>query len=95
MAVTDRVGSYDLEYVVKTLVIDCPAAFKHSDILALPCVEIICVPKGDIDEMARDAHLLGAKFIAVHGETVVESAEPAASMASLGSDHFDGSPTRG
>ena len=44
MAVTDRVGSYDLEYVVKTLVIDCAAAFKHSDILALPCVEITYAP---------------------------------------------------
>ena len=82
----------NLAYVVKTLVIDCAAAFKHSNNLALPCVEIICVPNDDIDEVARDARSLGAKFIAVHGETVAESAEPAASMASLGSDHFDGAP---
>ena len=88
-----QLGPYNLEYAVKMLVIDCASAFKHSDILVLPCVEIICVPNDDIDEVAKDARLLGAKFIAVYSETVAESAELVASMASLGSDHFDGSPT--
>ena len=89
MAVTDHVGPGNLEYVVKTLVVDCAAASKRWDILALPGVEITYAPKDDIDEVARDARALGAKVIAVHGETVVEPVEPGTNMASLRSDHVD------
>ena len=55
MAVTDHVGLGNLEYVVKTLVIDCGQASKRWDILALPGVEITHVPKDDIDLVARTA----------------------------------------
>lgn len=34
--------------------------------------------------------MLGAKVVAVHGETVVEPVEPGTNMASLRSDHVDG-----
>ena len=41
MAITDHVGLGNIEFVVKTLVIDCGQATKRWDILALPGVEII------------------------------------------------------
>lgn len=89
MAITDHVGPGNLEFVVKTLVRDCAAASKRWDILALPGVEITYVPLDDIDAVARDAHLLGAKVVNVHGETVVEPVEPGTNHAALSSDHVD------
>ena len=89
MAVTDHVGLGNLEYVVKTLVIDCGQATKRWDILALPGVEITHVPKDDIDLVARTAKEMGAKLVAVHGETPVEPVEPGTNEAALRSDFVD------
>lgn len=89
MAVTDHVGLGNLEYVVKTLVIDCSQATKRWDILALPGVEITHVPKEDIDLVARTAKDMGAKLVAVHGETPVEPVEPGTNTAALRSDFVD------
>ena len=89
MAVTDHVGLGNVEYVLKTLVVDCEQATKHWDILALPGVEITHVPKGDIDLVARTAKEMGAKLVAVHGETPVEPVEPGTNEAALRSDFVD------
>ena len=89
MAVTDHVGLGNLEYVVKTLVVDCRQATDRWDILALPGVEITHVPKDDIDLVARTAKEMGAKLVAVHGETPVEPVEPGTNAAALRSDFVD------
>ena len=89
MAVTDHVGLGNLEYVVKTLVIDCEQATARWDILALPGVEITHVPKDDIDLVARAAKEMGAKLVAVHGETPVEPVEPGTNAAALRSEFVD------
>ena len=68
MALTDHVGLGNVEYVVKTLVVDCEQATRRWDILALPGVEITHVPKDDIDLVARTAKEMGAKLVAVHGK---------------------------
>ena len=65
-------GHGNVEYVVKTLAVDCEMASRRWDILALPSVEITHVPKDDIDLVARTAKEMGAKLVAVHGETPVE-----------------------
>ena len=89
MAVTDHVGMGNVEYVVKTLVVDCEQATKRWDILALPGVEITHVPKEDIDLVARTAKGMGAKLVAVHGETPVEPVEPGTNDAALRSEFVD------
>ncbi len=89
MAVTDHVGMGNVEYVVKTLVVDCEHATKRWDILALPGVEITHLPKEDIDLVARTAKGMGAKLVAVHGETPVEPVEPGTNDAALRSDFVD------
>ena len=89
MAVTDHVGLGNLEYVVKTLEVDCAVASKRWDILALPGVEITHVPKEDIDLVARTAKEMGAKLVAVHGETPVEPVEPGTNEAALRSPWVD------
>ena len=89
MAVTDHVGLGNLEYVIKTLVVDCAQATRRWDILALPGVEITHVPKEDIDLVAKTAKEMGAKLVAVHGETPVEPVEPGTNQAALRSDFVD------
>ena len=89
MALTDHVGLGNLEFVLKALIIDCEQATKRWDILALPGVEITHVPKEDIDMVARTAKEMGAKLVAVHGETPVEPVEPGTNEAALRSDFVD------
>jgi len=89
IAVTDHVGTGNLEFVVKTLVKDCALASERWDILALPGVEITHVPKEDIDLVARTAKSLGAKLVTVHGETIVEPVEPGTNEAAVRSSSVD------
>ena len=89
MAVTDHVGLGNVEYVVKTLAVDCEMAGRRWDILALPGVEITHVPKDDIDLVARTAKEMGAKLVAVHGETPVEPVEPGTNEAAIRSPWVD------
>ncbi len=89
IAVTDHVGFGNIEYVVKTLVVDCAKASSRWDILAIPGVEITHVPKEDIDLAAREAKAMGARLVNVHGETMVEPVEPGTNAAALNSAHVD------
>ena len=89
IGVTDHVGLGNLEYVVKTLVVDCANGTKRWDILAIPGVEITHVPKDDIDMVARTAKELGAKLVTVHGETIVEPVEPGTNEAAVRSSFVD------
>ena len=89
MAITDHVGPGNLEYVVRTLTVDCRAATSRWDILVLPGVEITHAPKEDIDMLAAEAKKMGARVVNVHGETIVEPVEPGTNMAAVTSGHVD------
>lgn len=89
IGVTDHVGTGNVEYVVKTLVVDCANGTNRWDILAMPGVEITHVPKDDIDLVARTAKELGAKLVTVHGETIVEPVEPGTNEAAVRSTFVD------
>ena len=89
MAITDHVGLGNVEHVLKTLITDCAQATKRWDILVLPGVEVTHVPKEDIDLVARTAKEMGAKMVAVHGETVVEPVEPGTNEAAIRSSFVD------
>jgi histidinol phosphatase-like PHP family hydrolase len=89
MAITDHVGPGNLEYVVRTLTVDCKAATSRWDILVLPGVEITHAPKEDIDMLAAEAKKMGARVVNVHGETIVEPVEPGTNMAAVSSGHVD------
>ena len=89
IAVTDHVGPGNLQDVLKTLIKDCELASQRWDILALPGVEITHVPKEDIGPLAREARVLGAKVVNVHGETVSEPVEPGSNLAAVRSSDVD------
>ena len=89
MAITDHVGPGNLEYVVRTLAVDCKAATSRWDILVLPGVEITHAPKEDIDMLAAEAKKMGARVVNVHGETIVEPVEPGTNLAAVKSGDVD------
>jgi histidinol phosphatase-like PHP family hydrolase len=89
MAITDHVGPGNMEFVLKTLKVDCEMASKRWDILALPGVEITHTPAEDIDMLAQEARRLGARVVNVHGETITEPVVAGTNLASVTSQHVD------
>ncbi len=73
IAITDHVDMTNVEYVVTNLV----KAVELCDdcITVIPGVEITHVPPSKMDRVISDARRFGAKWIVVHGETVVEPVE--------------------
>ncbi|MFO8058077.1 MAG: histidinol phosphate phosphatase domain-containing protein [bacterium] len=73
LALTDHVDSSNLSLVVPALVRFCRdlEAFAD-DVTVLPGLELTHVPPESIAGLAREARRLGAQWIAVHGETLVE-----------------------
>lgn len=89
IAITDHVGPGNMEFVVNTLKKDCALAEHRWDIRALPGVEITHTPKEDIDRLAKEARLVGAKIVNVHGETIIEPVQPGTNNAAVSSTNVD------
>ena len=89
MAITDHVGPGNLEFVLDCLTKDCEIANRRWDMLALPGVEITHCPKSDIDLIAKEARVMGARVVNVHGETIMEPVEHGTNMAAVSSLNVD------
>ena len=74
IAITDHVDMTNVEFVVKNVV--KAAELTDDDITVIPGVEITHVPPSKMDKVIADAKRFGAKWIVVHGETVVEPVQP-------------------
>lgn len=83
VGIADHLGPGNIEEVLRQLVKDCQVCERHWDIAALPGVELTHVPAGAIAEIARYAKQLGARFVVVHGETLVEPVEPGTNSAAV------------
>jgi len=89
IALTDH-GSYsNLDFIISRLKKDCELAEKYWDINVIPGVELTNVPSKSIDDMARAARELGAKIVAVHGESIVENVEPGTNLEAVKSKYVD------
>ena len=89
IAITDHVGPGNMEFILNTLTKDCALAEHRWDIKALPGVELTHTPKEDIDRLAKEARLVGAEIVNVHGETIVEPVESGTNWAALSSKYVD------
>lgn len=83
MAITDHVDHSNVRTVVPALVRFCRDMKKHLDILVLPGMEITHVPPAAIGALAREGRKLGAKWIAVHGESPVEPVPAGTNTAAI------------
>ncbi len=87
IAITDHVDMTNVEFVVTSLVKACELCEDYIPII--PGVEITHVPPRLIADVARRARGFGAKWIVVHGETVVEPVAPGTDRASVDNPDID------
>lgn len=73
IAITDHVDMTNVEHVVKNVV--KAVELTDDSIEVIPGVEITHVTPSKMDKVIADARRFGAKWIVVHGETVVEPVE--------------------
>ncbi len=72
LALTDHADSSNLSVVVPALVRFCRDINTLGDIIVLPGIELTHVPPQSIAALAEEARGLGAQWVVVHGETLVE-----------------------
>jgi len=86
IAITDHASFSNMEYIIPQIVRDCEIA---EDIIAIPGVELTHIPPSKINEAAVKARKLGAEWIIVHGETIVEPVKEGTNAAALRSTEVD------
>jgi histidinol phosphatase-like PHP family hydrolase len=89
IAITEHASESNLEAAVRAAARDCALAEGSWPIRALAGVELTHVPVGHIAKLARQARSIGARIVAVHGETPVEPVEPGTNRAALECDAVD------
>lgn len=87
IAITDHVDMTNVEWVVTNVVKACELSEDYCTVL--PGVEITHVPPRKIAEVAKMARKFGAKWVVVHGETVVEPVAPGTNRASVENPDID------
>jgi len=75
VGISDHVDSSNLETVVASMLRLIERMEYYTNITVLPGVEITHVPKRLIADLIVEARRLGAAYVVVHGETLVEPVE--------------------
>jgi putative hydrolase len=75
IGISDHADSSNLESVVSSMLKLREKVEYYGDITVVPGVEITHAPKNLIGDLASRARRLGALYIVVHGETLVEPVE--------------------
>lgn len=75
IGISDHVDSSNLAFVVSSMLKLKDQMERQGGIIVLPGVEITHVPKNLIGELVVQARSLGALYVVVHGETLVEPVE--------------------
>jgi putative hydrolase len=75
IGISDHVDASNLETTIAALIRLREEAEYYSQIIMLPGVEITHVPKRLIGPLTERARKLGALYVVVHGETLVEPVE--------------------
>ena len=86
LAITDHVGPENLERVVREIGLAAQELNRHLGLTLIPGVELTHVPPALISPLARRARELGAAWVVVHGETVVEPVAAGTNQAALEAD---------
>lgn len=83
VGIADHVDNSNLEFVLKNLVGACDELSKSMDLEILPGVEITHVPVKMISTLVKKAKSLGARIIAVHGESPVEPVQKGTNLEAV------------
>ncbi len=83
LGITDHADASNIEELIKAVKKLVPAAEEYGVILH-PGVELTHVPPAMIPAMAREARMLGAEIVVVHGETTLEPVASGTNLAACG-----------
>jgi len=83
IAITDHADHSNLDFIVPRIVTVCERISDVCPIQVIPGIELTHVHPDHISPLAREARILGAKIIVVHGETIVEPVMPGTNRAAL------------
>ncbi len=83
LAITDHVDSSNMEFVLSRLLRFVEELGRQWNTLVVPGVELTHVPPARIEKLALRARHMGAKWVVVHGETLVEPVAASTNKAAL------------
>ena len=83
LAITDHAGPSNLGWVVEAVVSAASQLGPYFECKLIPGVELTHLPPGLIGPLAQRARSLGAVWVVVHGETVVEPVAEGTNQAAL------------
>ena len=83
IAITDHVDASNIDLVVPKIVQAIRKLREYLSIEVLPGAEITHAPPQTIPDLVKEARLLGAKIVVVHGETLVEPVRPGTNRAAI------------
>jgi len=75
IGISDHADSSNMDFVISAMLKLREEMEYYSNITVLPGIELTHVPKGLIGELTARARRLGALYVVVHGETLVEPVE--------------------
>ena len=83
LGISDHADSSNMEFLISALLKLRREVRHYGHITIVPGVELTHVPRGAIGELTREARKMGARFVVVHGETIVEPVEEGTNRAAL------------
>ncbi len=83
LAITDHVDASNIDFIVPRIVKAVKMIRDMVPIEVLPGAEITHAPPGLIHELVKEARLLGAQIVVVHGETIVEPVKEGTNRAAI------------
>ncbi len=83
VALTDHVGSSEIEWVVPRLVEASCHLSKDGRLKVIPGIELTHCPLEQLAELVGRARELGAKLVVVHGETLAEPVIPGTNRVAI------------
>ncbi len=83
IAITDHMDASNIDLVIPRIVKVAEGLRGKWDIEVIPGAEITHVPPSLIGELVKEARVLGARLVVLHGETIVEPVAPGTNRAGI------------
>ena len=83
IGIADHVDASNIDFVIPRLVKVAKTLNQVNRIRTIPCAELTHVPPPQICDLAKEARVLGAEIVIVHGETIAEPVPPGTNRAAL------------
>ncbi len=86
VAITDHGDISNIDFIIPRIARVAEELNKYRRVQVLPGIELTHVPPETIADLAREARKLGAKIVAVHGESPVEPVPAGTNRAAVEAD---------